>query len=166
MKKWSFVKLLFIFLSFHCFLACLFFEDMIATQYYIKVLSPNGGEELVRGVTQLIEWDSSDDIENVNIELYDGEKYVLMAENIENTGTYEWEVPDYIVNLYICKISLPITQIPPYYKWAIKCMISAVILKCIVNGKNRNTLTKNRSIESTSSIGSIRICYLKFTLSI
>ena len=66
----------------------------------LDIISPNGGEELVKGKKYMIEWNNSGYGKNlkVKIELLKGKK-AKRAERVikaktKNDGKYEWKVPD------------------------------------------------------------------------
>ena len=60
----------------------------------VQVIYPNGGEELSGVIT--IEWEADDTVDSsLEISLYysnDGMTWNAIAEGIENTGSYEWDV--------------------------------------------------------------------------
>ncbi len=60
----------------------------------ITVTSPNGGEEWEQGSTHTITWSNISFDGNVNIELLEewGSREIL-ASNIANNGSWEWEIP-------------------------------------------------------------------------
>ena len=66
----------------------------------LDIITPNGGEELVKGKKYLIEWNKSGYGKNlkVKIELLKGKKAKKAERVIEaktrNDGKYEWKVPD------------------------------------------------------------------------
>ena len=66
----------------------------------LDIISPNGGEELVKGKKYMIEWNTSGYGKNlkVKIELLKGKK-AKRAERVihkktKNDGKYEWKIPD------------------------------------------------------------------------
>lgn len=59
----------------------------------ITVLTPNGGENWVKGTPNTITW-TSDVIGNVRISLLkNGVQYSLIAASVPNNGTYTWLIP-------------------------------------------------------------------------
>lgn len=59
----------------------------------LTVTSPNGGETYKCGTTATIKWTSSDISEKVVILLYKkGIMQSVIAENTNNTGSYEWKI--------------------------------------------------------------------------
>ncbi len=62
----------------------------------ITVTSPNGGEQWLPFSSQAITWASSGYLLQVRIELSTdgGENWTVLADAIENTGTFPWNVPD------------------------------------------------------------------------
>ena len=86
-------------------LSAIFFVSMSTTAWSAKpkpldIISPNGGEELVKGKKYMIEWNNSGYGKNlkVKIELLKG-KNAKRAERViraktKNDGKYEWKVPD------------------------------------------------------------------------
>ena len=70
----------------------------------IKVLSPNGGEKLVAGMSKRIDW-ISENIQNVKIAYTtnNGFNWVTIVQSTPSTGFYTWNpIPDVLSNL--CKI--------------------------------------------------------------
>jgi hypothetical protein len=66
------------------------------TGYSLTVTSPNGGESWAIGSTQDITWDTHGIITEVKL-LYttdSGSNWILIEDNVANTGTYEWTVPN------------------------------------------------------------------------
>ncbi len=61
----------------------------------IEIISPNGGESWQAGTAQNITW-SSVGIKKVNLEFTanNGLTWDVIAENVPNSGAYEWNVPD------------------------------------------------------------------------
>lgn len=71
------------------------------------VTSPSAGEELKVGETHDIEWTATDNVGVESIALYlttDGSNYELVDSSDNNTGTYEWTVPNETSN--DCKIKV------------------------------------------------------------
>ena len=64
----------------------------------VNVLRPNGGERLVAGCTQEIEWSASDEGGVSSVTLYysadGGSNWTNIAAGLDNTGSYPWTVPD------------------------------------------------------------------------
>jgi hypothetical protein len=60
----------------------------------ITITSPNGGEELVPGTKYDIKWTGSITFEKIDIEYYDGTKWVVIVNGIKDDGVYTWTVPD------------------------------------------------------------------------
>ncbi len=62
----------------------------------IRVIAPNGGEQLVIGSSINISWDAIDSREDVKIEYSTngGTTWAIIAGTAENNGDYEWIVPD------------------------------------------------------------------------
>lgn len=68
----------------------------ISPEPSINLISPNGGETLQSGSSINLTWNSIN-IANIKIEytLNGGAEWVLIADNVESTGTYTWEnIPD------------------------------------------------------------------------
>jgi hypothetical protein len=63
---------------------------------YVQVTFPNGGETLLGGTDQTVTWNSVDYSGNVDIFVsYDsGNSWSALVQNISNTGSYTWTVPD------------------------------------------------------------------------
>lgn len=74
----------------------------------ITVVSPDGGENLVRGTTHTIRWSSSITERFVRINLLkNGVKILTIKQNTSNDGVYNWKVPrslsygnDYKIKIY------------------------------------------------------------------
>jgi hypothetical protein len=65
---------------------------------YIKILSPNGGEEWKEGKTYTIKWESSG-VNKVNIEYGDGKSWYIEQDYPAETGEYSW-TPQGIISQY------------------------------------------------------------------
>ncbi|MFA5034020.1 MAG: hypothetical protein WC614_13515 [bacterium] len=75
-----------------CLVLFLLFTNAIADSF--TILSPNGGENWVRGNPYPITWASEGVTGNIKIELYRGGAFkFIIASNAANTGTYSWWVP-------------------------------------------------------------------------
>lgn len=62
------------------------------TAPYITVTVPNGGESWQRGLKHHIQWD--DIIEDdVIIELYQNDSYLMLIDTVSSTGGYRWNIP-------------------------------------------------------------------------
>jgi len=72
-----------------------------------RVLSPNGGEELIAGQTHTITWTASPGISNVSIEYSanNGGDWVLNDPCTPNDGEYDWMVPEVTSNQCLLRIS-------------------------------------------------------------
>ncbi len=60
----------------------------------ITITAPNGGEILTGGNTYTIRWQSSVTFDKVDIEYYNGSQWVVIENNTEDDGSYEWTVPN------------------------------------------------------------------------
>jgi hypothetical protein len=63
----------------------------------VRVIAPNGGERLTPGSVFRIRWEASDNVgvTSVYIRLYQGGVMrVIIADNLPNTGYYDWTVPN------------------------------------------------------------------------
>jgi len=62
----------------------------------IKVIAPNGGENLDIGATYTIKWSSTDVTDPVRIRYSkdNGANWTMIADSIPNSGSYDWTVPD------------------------------------------------------------------------
>lgn len=59
----------------------------------ITIASPNDGETWYKGESYTITWESENAGPYVDIELYkDGERYLTIDSNVENSGIYFWEI--------------------------------------------------------------------------
>lgn len=74
----------------------------------LTVLDPNGGEYLLAGNDYDILWQSEGDMPNVLIEysIDNGGEFIAI-ENVDNTGLYQWLVPEVDSNQCVIKISDP-----------------------------------------------------------
>jgi beta propeller repeat protein len=59
----------------------------------ITVVSPNGGQTLMAGSQQQVQWQSQGAISTVKIELFNGTNWQTLADAVANSGTYEIDVP-------------------------------------------------------------------------
>ncbi|MEK6857264.1 MAG: hypothetical protein AABX39_01615, partial [Nanoarchaeota archaeon] len=67
----------------------------IPVKTFVKVISPNGGEQLISEQNHVIKWESSPDIESVMlsyIPMATGQSMQILNNNIPNTGSYTWKV--------------------------------------------------------------------------
>lgn len=65
------------------------------TDPYVKVVSPNGGEEWGQYSTREIRWNSNQKEQSVVIELHKGGSLVeTLAASTENDGSFEWQIPE------------------------------------------------------------------------
>lgn len=73
----------------------LFLVSILAAQS-ITVTVPDGGEIWRNNTVQRIEWISTGSISKVNIEYYNGSSWINVpgAQNISNTGAYDWQIPN------------------------------------------------------------------------
>ena len=63
----------------------------------ITVTSPNGGESVALGATEIITWDSTDNTgADVTILVFKGTQFLTLAESTPNDGSYEWTVQEYL----------------------------------------------------------------------
>jgi hypothetical protein len=62
----------------------------------VRVIAPNGGERLTPGSVFRIRWEASDDfgVTKVRIWLVTTVSLQMIADNLPNTGYYDWTVPD------------------------------------------------------------------------
>jgi hypothetical protein len=61
-----------------------------------EVISPNGGGELTQENEHTVTWNTSGDIDNINLlySINNGETWRRVQSGLENDGEYEWSVPD------------------------------------------------------------------------
>ena len=73
----------------------------------LRVTSPNGGEEWEVGTTQSITWNGSGGINSVIIEYsYDnGKTWNTIVSSLNNSGTYDWQVPDTVSKECLVRVS-------------------------------------------------------------
>lgn len=70
-------------------------QDTVAPS--VRVIAPNGGETLTVGGTFRIRWEASDNVglHHIHILLFhDGSQIQVIARDLQNTGYYDWTVPD------------------------------------------------------------------------
>lgn len=79
----------------------MYFEESAADSLWIKPVFPRGGENFHPGTVQFIEWACEvpeEETSTVNLEISafgpDGPWWTV-AENLPNSGKYQWTVPDY-----------------------------------------------------------------------
>jgi hypothetical protein len=74
---------------------------------WLRVTSPNGGEEWEVGSAQAITWTSSGDINNVMIEYsYDsGHTWNTIVSSTGNSGTHDWQVPDTVSDKCLVRVT-------------------------------------------------------------
>ena len=75
-------------------------ESFPITLHTIKMLSPNGGEELSVDGSFLVEWETSGSISTVNLDfsIDNGQTWESLATDITNTGQYNWVITDYWIS--------------------------------------------------------------------
>jgi len=77
---------------------------------YVNVLTPNGGEEIASGSTYNITWNSQaitgpTGLVKLEYSADDGGNWNLIHDNVANTGTYAWQVPDIGTHSCIVKVT-------------------------------------------------------------
>jgi len=70
----------------------------------INVIYPNGGEVLVPTSSVIISWASTGSIEKINLEYDPGTGWIDIADSVDNTGTYNWTVPDVMVDMVLIRV--------------------------------------------------------------
>lgn len=65
-----------------------------STDPLIIVTSPNTAATWYLGQTYTISWSSANVTQNIKIELFDGSDYSTLAASIENTGSWQWFIPE------------------------------------------------------------------------
>jgi hypothetical protein len=75
-----------------------FVETTKKEEPYIKIISPNGGEEWEEGKTHTIKWESSG-VNKINIEYGDGKSWYIVRDYPAGSGEYPWN-PQGIVSQY------------------------------------------------------------------
>ena len=80
---------------------------IVTENIYIKILSPNGGVELLGNSNCDIIWESSNSIDSVKIEYsFDGGiSFELIIDSLKNQGFYTWLVANKSTDLALVKIS-------------------------------------------------------------
>jgi parallel beta-helix repeat protein len=74
----------------------------------VKVLAPNGGEALTVGSVFRISWEATDNVGVSYIQIWliqDSSEVMIIAENIPNTGYYDWAVPNRVGSGYKVRIA-------------------------------------------------------------
>ena len=71
------------------------FADFSVDEDFLGLISPNGGENWFSGQTQSIVWESSLSNVTITINLTKANPYqvIPLAQNIENSGSWNWEIP-------------------------------------------------------------------------
>jgi hypothetical protein len=64
----------------------------------INITAPNGGEILTGGTSYTIRWQSSITFDKIDIEYYNGSKWVVIINGAADVGTYSWTVPNISTN--------------------------------------------------------------------
>jgi hypothetical protein len=64
----------------------------------ITITAPNGGEILTGGTSYTIRWKGSITFDKVDIEYYNGTKWVVIKNGAADVGTYSWDVPNISTN--------------------------------------------------------------------
>lgn len=59
----------------------------------ITLTAPNGGETLIGGTTYNIKWQGSITFDQIDLEYYNGSKWVVIKYGAEDKGSYSWKVP-------------------------------------------------------------------------
>jgi hypothetical protein len=82
----------------------------------IKVLAPNGGENLDIGSTYTIKWSSTNVTDPVRIRYStdNGSNWAIVADGIPNSGEYDWTVPDTKSSQCLVRINAVNTEGTPY----------------------------------------------------
>ena len=78
----------------------------IIREKMITVISPNGGEIWLTNSTQDIRWSWQGFDSNISIGLHVWDYYYSIAENIQNTGLYRWNIPSDLITGYQFEISI------------------------------------------------------------
>jgi hypothetical protein len=82
----------------------------------VKVISPNGDEDFLKGINYPITWTASGILGNTPITLYysldNGDNWTLIASNEANDGIYNWSVP--AVNTSDAVIRIDVTDVYGY----------------------------------------------------
>ena len=78
----------------------------IQSSHIITVTAPNGGEEIQGNSTYEINW-TSNDVQNVKIEysINNGATWDSVADSVESSGAYQWNVPNVLTTQGRIKIS-------------------------------------------------------------
>lgn len=83
---------------------------------YIDITSPNGGEIWPAGGRRTVAWQngafSPPSLVNLYYSLNDGSNWILIAENVANTGSYLWTLP--VVSTSRCRVKVAGTSGMPY----------------------------------------------------
>jgi len=78
----------------------------------VKVITPNGGEELIIGSSYEITWYGSNSRTDVKIEYSrnGGDTWIEIIDATENDGEYDWLVPDELTDTLLIRVSEPESQ--------------------------------------------------------
>ncbi len=83
--------------------------EISAQPPYVKLFSPNGGENLIKNHSHVITWEAKGDLGAYPISLYysanGGITWTLIVSNISNNGYYSWVVPNIETANALIKIS-------------------------------------------------------------
>lgn len=82
--------------------------SILPPQQFVRVVTPNGGEEWDYNIGQVIEWESSGNVGFVDIYFsYDnGNNYEVVIRDFPSYGAYEWDPPNINVSLGRIKITV------------------------------------------------------------
>lgn len=96
MKKFSLIILCFLFTSFNVHYSQVLLKRS-NIRPFLKVISPNGGENYTKGKSIGIRWNSNLIMGNVKIKLKwggGGGGWYPITDNTENTGNYKYDIPE------------------------------------------------------------------------
>ncbi len=77
----------------------------------LELLSPDGGQAWMAGNTEKIEWSSTGNIETIKLEYStdDGDNWVTIADSVDNSGSFSWQIPETDSTQCLVRISEPNT---------------------------------------------------------
>lgn len=138
-------------------------SDLFTPTPAIIVVSPNGGVEWEAGLTKFIYWASIGAVGNVKIDYSttNGESWRNIVESYDNTGSYEWEVPNDPSQNCLVRVSETDGEPADVSDEVFTILAPATITVTSPNGRETWTVGTTHAITWTSSgnLGDVRIEY-------
>ncbi|MCF8240874.1 MAG: GPI anchored serine-threonine rich family protein [Melioribacteraceae bacterium] len=131
---------------------------------YLRVISPNGGEQLAKDFISMLEWNSGG-IEYVNLEytLDNGVNWETITTNYPSTGGYEWLTPDIVSSN--ARIRITDSSDPDYTDQSdgVFSIVSQIIFITIIRPALNETVIAGSEFDitwsNTDDISSVTISY-------